>query len=44
MVLIARTSADRAVGVAGYELTHNVPEKLKDSLPSPEELEKKNSI
>jgi hypothetical protein len=32
---------DKPVGVAGYELTHNVPEKLKDSLPSPEELEEK---
>lgn len=32
---------DKPVGVAGYELTHEIPEKLKDSLPSPEELEEK---
>jgi hypothetical protein len=32
---------DKPVGVAGYELTHDIPEKLKGSLPSPEELEEK---
>jgi len=29
------------VGVVGYELTRNLTEKLKDSLPDPEELEEK---
>lgn len=32
---------DKPVGVAGYELTRDVPERLKDSLPAPEELEEK---
>ena len=32
---------DKPVEVAGYELTRNIPEKLKDSLPAPEELEEK---
>jgi predicted nuclease of restriction endonuclease-like (RecB) superfamily len=32
---------DKPVGVAGYELTRDIPEKLKDSLPAPEELEEK---
>jgi hypothetical protein len=32
---------DKPVGVSGYELTHIIPEKLKDSLPDTEELEEK---
>ncbi|HRD71011.1 MAG TPA: hypothetical protein PK657_12800 [Legionella sp.] len=28
-------------GVAGYELTHDIPDKLKGLLPSPKELEEK---
>jgi len=32
---------DKPVGVAGYELTRDIPEKLRDSLPAPEELEEK---
>jgi hypothetical protein len=32
---------DKPVGVAGYELTRDIPEKLRDALPAPEELEEK---
>lgn len=32
---------DKPVGVAGYELTRDIPARLKDSLPAPEELEEK---
>lgn len=32
---------DKPVGVAGYELTRDIPDKLKDALPAPEELEEK---
>ena len=32
---------DKPVGVAGYELTRDIPDRLKDSLPAPEELEEK---
>ncbi|HAU0368117.1 TPA: DUF1016 domain-containing protein [Legionella pneumophila] len=32
---------DKPVVVAGYELTHDIPDKLKGSLPSPKELEEK---
>ena len=32
---------NKPVGVAGYELTRDIPEKLKGSLPDPEQLEKK---
>lgn len=31
----------KPVGVAGYELAHDIPEILKGSSPSPEELEEK---
>lgn len=30
---------DKPLGVAGYELTRDVPEKLKDALPDAEQLE-----
>ena len=32
---------DKPVGVAGYQLTRDLPEKLKDALPSADELEEK---
>lgn len=32
---------DKPVGVAGYQLTRDVPEKLKDSLPNAKQLEEK---
>lgn len=32
---------NKPVGVAGYELTRDIPEKLKGSLPDPEQLEEK---
>lgn len=32
---------DKPVGVAGYQLTKDVPEKLKDALPNAEQLEEK---
>lgn len=32
---------DKPVGIAGYELTRDLPEKLKNSLPDPEKLEEK---
>lgn len=32
---------DKPVGVAEYKLTRDIPEKLKDSLPDPEQLEEK---
>ena len=32
---------DKPVGVAGYELTRDIPDKLRTSLPAPEELEEK---
>lgn len=32
---------DKPVGVAGYEFTRDIPEKLKDSLSASEELEEK---
>ena len=35
---------DKPVGVAGYDLIRDTPERLKDSLPAPDELEEKNSI
>lgn len=32
---------DKPVGVAGYQLTRDVPEKLKDALPNADQLEEK---
>lgn len=32
---------DKPVGVAGYQLTRDLPEKLKSALPSADELEEK---
>lgn len=29
---------DRPMGIASYQLTKQVPENLKDSLPTPQEL------
>jgi hypothetical protein len=34
-------AASISLGVAGYELTRDIPDRLKDSLPAPEELEEK---
>jgi hypothetical protein len=32
---------DKPIGVAGYELTRELPDKLKNALPDPKELEEK---
>ncbi|MDA7742534.1 DUF1016 domain-containing protein, partial [Francisellaceae bacterium] len=35
---------DKPVGVAGYQLTQDLPESLKDNLPDPKKLEEKISF
>ena len=32
---------DKPIGVAGYELTRKLPDRLKEALPDPKELEEK---
>ena len=32
---------EKPIGVAGYQLTRDIPEKLKDALPDPAKLEEK---
>ena len=41
MVEYALRGIDKPIGVAGYELTRELPEKLKNVLPDPKELEEK---
>lgn len=39
VVEYALQKLDRPMGIASYQLTKQVPENLKDSLPSPQELQ-----
>ncbi len=41
VVEYALNDSDKPIGVATYQMIHSLPEKMKDLLPSPEEIEKR---